>query len=68
MFNGYETEELVEAHIQALLREVEDCERAGRGDRAEMARAELKKFGYKAQTPEKRAEKRPRAQKAETRG
>ena len=69
MFNGYETEELVEAHIKALLRELEDCTNAGRGDRADLVRDQLKKFGYKAAKPQDKAEKRgpgrPRKTEAE---
>lgn len=58
MFNGYETEELVQAHIRALIKEMEDSERAGNGARAESARAELRKFGHKVTKPQETAEKR----------
>jgi hypothetical protein len=69
LFNGYETEELVQAHIKALLRELDQCERAGAGGRAESVRAELRKFGHEAVKPVEAAEKRPRGRpkKAETR-
>ena len=69
MFNGYETEELVKAHIEALLREVEVCERTGNEARAESARAQLRAFGHVAAKPSERAEKRPvgRPPKAEKR-
>lgn len=67
MIPGYETEELVQAHIKALLKEVDDCERTGNGARADLARAQLKIFGYKAAKPQERAEKRgPGRPKKET--
>lgn len=71
MFNGYETEELVAAHVSALLRELDQCERAGEGGRAESVRAELRRFGHEtAAKPAERAEKRPvgRPKKVENRG
>ena len=70
MFNGYETEELVKAHVTALLRELDQAERAGLAARAESVRAELRRFGHKAEKPQERAEKRPvgRPRKTEQRG
>lgn len=70
MINGYETEELVAAHVKALLRELEDCERAGHAARAESVRSQLRQFGHEvAAKPQERAEKRPRGRpKAEKRG
>lgn len=69
MYNGYETEELVADHIKALLRELAQCEQVGNGERADMVRTELRKFGHKAEKPSARAEKRPvgRPPKSETR-
>lgn len=67
MHNGYETEELVRAHIRALLKELDDCERAGNGARADAVRAQLRKFGHRVSKPQDQAEKRPRAKKSETR-
>jgi len=67
MYNGYETEELVEAHIKALLKELDDSERAGNGARADAVRAQLRTFGHKVSKPADKAEKRPRAKKSETR-
>ena len=67
MFNGYETEELVAAHVKALLRELGDCERAGNGARAELVRAQLRAFGHEvAAKPAERAEKRPRGKPKKT--
>lgn len=63
MINGYETEELVKAHIQALLRELDQCERAGAGDRAESVRAELRRFGHEGTKPAEKAERRPARKK-----
>ena len=60
MYNGYETEELVQDHIKALLRELEQAERIGAGDRADMVRAQLRSFGHKVSKPADAAEKRPR--------
>jgi hypothetical protein len=60
VFNGYETEELVAAHVKALLRELDQAERAGLAARAESVRAELRKFGHVAEKPQEQAEKRPR--------
>lgn len=68
MINGYETEELVKAHISALLRELDQCERAGEAVRAESVRAELTRFGHVAEKPAEKAERRPRQKKAESRG
>jgi hypothetical protein len=61
LYNGYETEELVAAHITALLRELEVAERTGNGLRADQVRAQLRAFGHKAEAPAKRAERRPAA-------
>lgn len=58
MYNGYETEELVQDHIKALLRELEQCESIGAGDRAEMVRAQLRTFGHKVSKPQAVAETR----------
>ena len=69
MWNGYETDELVQAQIQALLRELSQCESIGAGDRAEMVRTQLRAFGYKVEKPQAKAEKRGpgRPKKTETR-
>ena len=70
MINGYETEELVKAHVTALLRELDQCERAGLADRAASIRKELRTFGHKVEAkPQDKAEKRPvgRPRKTETR-
>ena len=66
MFNGYETEELVKAHIQALLRELDNSERAGDAARAESVRVQLRAFGHKVEKPVERAEKRPRGRPKKT--
>jgi len=69
VFNGYETEELVKAHITALLRELDQCERAGLPARVASIREELTRFGHEAAKPAEKAEKRPvgRPKKAESR-
>jgi hypothetical protein len=65
--NGFETEELREAQIKALLRELEAAERDGNEELAEAVRKSLRAFGHEAKTPARRAEKRPAARKVEKR-
>ena len=59
MFNGYETEELVQEQIKALLREKWEHEQVGNKEGVEACERSLAAFGYKAAPPEKRAERRP---------
>jgi len=47
-----------EAHIRALLEELERVELAGKEDRAKAIRAELGQVAVEAETPAKRAQKR----------
>lgn len=57
-------------YIKALIKERGSCEKRGLTDRVMDIDAELKKVGYEAKTPAKRAESRPRVtrtKKTETR-
>ena len=58
-FNGYETDELIKAHIRALLRELEGHERLGNKAAADAAKKELRAFGHRVQAPQEKAERRP---------
>lgn len=57
--NGYETEEVRERHVAALVIELEQAEAAGDGERAAAARRSLADFAQEAKTPTQRAERRP---------
>ncbi len=48
-----------EAHVRALLEELDKCERAGKEERVKAIRAELGEVAKEAKVPAKRAEARP---------
>ncbi len=62
--SGYETEEMRKAHIAALLRERAEAVEFDLKDVVAAVDASLAAFGYEAQAPAKRAEKRPAAEAA----
>jgi len=57
------TDEQQARYVQALLVELDALEKAGKDERADAVRAELKRLGRSAQTPQRRAEKRPAAKR-----
>jgi topoisomerase IA-like protein len=59
MYHGYETEELVQEHIAALIRERAQHEQVGNKEGVKACDEQLRAFGHKAKAPAKRAEKRP---------
>lgn len=66
--NGYETEELQKAHIEALLRELDGLERIGDKAGAEAVKKSLRAFGHKVAAPAaEKAERRPAKPEAEKR-
>lgn len=67
MFNGYETDELVQAHMRALLQDLEHAERVGDETVAKACRKQLTAFGHRIPKPADRAERRPRTAEAEKR-
>jgi hypothetical protein len=67
MYNGYETEALVKAHISDLLHELRGAEARGDKETAKACREQLEAFGHEGKPARQRAEKRP-AEAREKRG
>jgi hypothetical protein len=63
-----DTKEQEAAYIAGLLRELAGRENDGDDESVAKIKAELKRVGYKASAPAKRAEKRPSSAPGEKRG